>query len=358
ISTEELNKIADDYKIRTAEDALKYKFVDKLTYRDEVLAELVSLTKVKEIKDLKSISLNKYNNVPEIKTKKGLIKDKIAVIYAVGNIQGGEGDEATIGSDKISRTIRQARTDKNIKAIVLRVNSPGGSALASEVILRELILAKQDKPVVVSMGDLAASGGYYIACNANKIFAESTTITGSIGVFGLMPNIQGLLNKKLGVTIDGVKTNKFSDFGIITRPLNETEKIIILNDVDRIYNVFINHVSKGRNIPIQKVDSIGQGRVWSATDAKNIGLIDEIGSLDMAIAAAADLAKIKNYKIIALPTQKDFFQQIIDEFSGNTRTENYIKNELGIYYDYLKYIKYISENKGVQARLPYQIIIE
>jgi protease-4 len=209
------------------------------------------------------------------KPKKEFTSDKIAVIYAIGEIEGGQGDDETIGSDKISETIREARLDKNIKAIVLRVNSPGGSALASDVIWREVVLAKKVKPVVVSMGNVAASGGYYISCAANAIVAEPTTITGSIGVFGLMFNAQNMFKNKLGLTFDTYKTSNYTDLGTVTRPLTNGEKNILQVQVDQVYNTFTSRVAQGRKMSQADVDSIGQGRVWSGIDAKRIGLVDE-----------------------------------------------------------------------------------
>ena len=312
ISVNELNKIADEFKIETPNDAVKYRLIDGVAYKDEVLNELASLVKVKDINKIKYITLGKYTRAPENKTQTYGKKDRIAVVYASGEIQGGEGDDNTIGSDRISKALRQARLDKKVKAIVLRVNSPGGSALASDVIWREVILARQVKPVVVSMGDLAASGGYYISCGATKIYAEPNTLTGSIGVFGIIPNIQGLLNKKLGITIDGVKTDEYADIGDLTRPLTAGEKAIFEKEIDNIYHTFLKHVSEGRKLSVSSVDSIGQGRIWSAYDAKRIGLVDNIGGINDAIKAAAELAKIKDYRVTYLPEQKDVFKQLVE----------------------------------------------
>jgi protease-4 len=239
---------------------------------------------------------------------------------------------------------------------VLRVNSPGGSALASDVIWREVVLARLAKPVVVSMGDYAASGGYYISCAATKIFAEPNTLTGSIGVFGLMPNIQGLLNKKLGITVDGVKTDEFADLGTASRALTPAERAIFEREIDNIYKVFISHVAEGRKLSVDKVDSIAQGRIWVALDAKRIGLVDEIGTIDRAIESAAELAKIKDYRIISLPEQKDVVTQLIESLTEGTKA-TFIKNELGDNYIYYLHLKKSSEMKGIQARLPFEIII-
>ena len=242
-----LKQTASDLKIQTPPDAVDLGLVDKLAYYDQVIAELKRRTGHKETDKLKLVDLKKYDNV-SVSSGKPFSKNKIAVIYAVGSIQGGKGDDNTIGSDRISETIRKARLDSSIKAIVLRVNSPGGDALASDVIWREMVLAKKAKPVIVSMGDVAASGGYYISCAADTIVAQPNTITGSIGVFGLLFNTQKFFNNKLGITFDTVKTGKFADIGYTSRPLSQEEKDIIQKEVERIYDTFLSHVSDGRDI--------------------------------------------------------------------------------------------------------------
>ena len=290
-------------------------------------------------------------------TEKNSSKDRIAVIYASGNIVSGEGDEGTIGSDDISKAIRKARLDEHVKAVVLRVNSPGGSALASDVIWREMLLTKKAKPVVVSMGDVAASGGYYIACAADKIFAYPNTITGSIGVFGIIPNMKEMFNKNLGITFDEVKTNPYADYIPVTRPMNDGEKKIITNEIETIYTTFITHVSEGRKMSVAQIDSIGQGRVWSGVDAKRIGLVDQFGGLNDAIAEAAKLAKLKEYRTMELPEQKDTFEQIMQAFSGDN-TSVFMKKELGAAFPYFNYLSQMSHLQGVQALMPYQFDIK
>jgi protease-4 len=228
--------------------------------------------------------------------------------------------------------------------------------LASEVIWREVYLTSKVKPIIASMGDYAASGGYYIACAANKIVASPNTITGSIGVFGVLPNMKGLFNNKLGITFDNVKTNNYADLGDVSRPLNESEKLVIQNSVERIYKTFIKHVAEGRKMTIVQIDSIGQGRVWSGVDAKRIGLIDEFGGLEKAIKIAAELAKLDNYKLISLPKQKDPLTQIFEQLSGNTKV-NIVSSELGESYKYYEYLKSLTKMSGIQARLPYDIDI-
>ena len=355
ISIAELQNIADSLLVQTADDAFKYKFVDELVYKDQVIDALRKKLVIGEREDIDYITLSKYADVKTADTKTKFVKDKIAVVYAVGAIEGGEGNDQTIGSEKISEAIRNAKDDKSVKAIVLRVNSPGGDALASEVIWREVMLAKKLKPVVVSMGDYAASGGYYIACAANKIIANPTTITGSIGVFGMIPNLQKMFNNKLGITFDTVLTNKNAVAISGNRPLSSYQEKIILNQIERIYGVFIAHVAEGRKMTIAQIDSIGQGRVWSGFDAKRIGLVDDFGGIDKAIEEAVKLAKLKEYKVIEYPKQKEFFQQIMEEFSNNNSTMKALENELGENFVYYQTLKSVSTMKGVQARLPYVI---
>ncbi|MFT4525555.1 MAG: protease-4 [Bacteroidia bacterium] len=359
ISADELNRYANEALIRNADSCLAYNLVDKLIYKDEVLAELKSRLGLEEDDDIESISLARYKNVPENRDDgdKAYSKDRIAVVYATGGIESGKGDHETIGSETISKAIRKARKDENVKAIVLRVNSPGGSALASDVIWREVGLAKAAKPVIVSMGDVAASGGYYIACDATKILASPTTITGSIGVFGVLMNFKGLLNNKLGITIDTIKTNKFANLGSPYRPLNVEEREIIQGSVNEIYFDFIDKVGEGRGMSSADVDSIGQGRVWAGRDAMDIGLIDEYGGLERAIEIAAEEAGLENYRLKELPEQKDQLMEIVAELTGE-KTKSGVKETLGPLYPYFKDIKEASEMKGVQARLPYTIRIE
>lgn len=349
ISKSDLNRIADSLKIQTAEDALKYKFVDQLVYKDELLSMLRKQMKIAENKKITLVTMENYTSVAD--TRKAITgSDKIAIIYAAGTISGGEGDDQSIGSERISRAIRKAREDDKVKAIVFRINSGGGSALASDVIWREVELAKKVKPVVASFGDVAASGGYYVACAATKIMADPTTITGSIGVFGVIPNMQGLFNKKLGVTFDWAMTNKNGDFIPIMKPLSGYQTLLIQRDVDHIYDVFTGKVADGRKLQKTRVDSVGQGRVWSGRDAKTIGLVDEFGGLTKAVELAAELAKTKNYKIISLPEQKEWFEDLIDQITGNDPSVK-LKEALGVDYRFYQYYKEIRDMKGVQARM-------
>lgn len=353
-SVDELNNIADNFSVQNSNDAVKYGLVDQLYYDDEVISELKKKTGTATTAKLKLVSINKYNRV-RLKSD-GFVKEKIAVIFASGTIDSGEGDEESIGSETTAKAIRKAYQDKNIKAIVFRVNSPGGSALASDVIWREVSLAQKTKPVVVSMGDLAASGGYYISCVADTIVAQPNTITGSIGVFGLLFNIKSLLNNKFGITTDIYKTGKFSDLGMPTHPLSDAERQIIQNSVEKVYDTFTKHVAEGRNIEQSYVDSIGQGRVWSGEDAKRLGLVDVLGNFDDAITIAAKMAKIDKYRITELPEQKDPIEEIISEMSEGT--SNYFMNKnLGQGAKYFRHIKEMLKINGVQMRLPFEVAV-
>jgi len=324
--------------------------VDELSYEDEVVMAFKKKLGLKENDKFKFVDFDKYEGLPEIKLK----ADKIAVIYASGTIGGGEGGDDEIGSDRLARTIRDARLDEKVKAVVLRVNSPGGSALASDVIWREVFLCKNVKPIVVSMGDLAASGGYYISCAADQIFAQPNTITGSIGVFGVIPNFQRMLQSKLGITVDTVNTNKYSDIGAL-RKLTTKENEFVQMSVEKVYDTFTKRVAEGRNMTQAQVDSIGQGRVWSGTDALAIGLVDALGGLNDAVAFAAKKADLKNYKIMELPKQKGPFDNLLGKKEAEMETR-LLKTNLGPMYNYFKQLQNFMDLKGVQARLPYEII--
>ena len=350
-----LFSLADSAKIRNPQDALTYKMIDGLRYKDEVLDELKSRTGLDKKKDVKSVTLEDY--APADDKNKVSSNNRIAVIYANGEIISGEGNDNTIGSERISRAIRKARTDDKVKAVVLRVNSPGGSALASDVIWREVVLTKKAKPVIVSMGDLAASGGYYIACGADSIFAQPNTITGSIGVFGIIPNMQKFFNNKLGITFDGVKTGRFADLGTVSRPLTDAEKIILQQEVNKTYSTFTQKVADGRKKSQAYIDSIGQGRVWSGTEAVQNGLVDRLGNIDDAITSAAKKAKLKDYKIVSYPTQVDPLKSLFDTSADKVKTY-LVKRELGDNFIYYEQLKSALSFSGVQARLPYNIRIK
>lgn len=354
IPVDSLNRLAEDFTIRSASHAMEHKFIDSLKYKDEVISELKQLTGTKEKKDLNSITLKRYSKVPKGREYSGLAKDKIAVIYAHGNIIRGNMGEGTISSERISKTIRQARRDSSIKAIVFRVNSGGGGALPSEVIWREINLAKHVKPVVASLGDVAASGGYYIVAPADTIVAHPTTITGSIGVFAMLPNVQKLFNKKLGINMDVAKTNQYADFGSPFRPLTSEEKEVVRFGIEQVYDTFISHVSKGRDMTLDQVDAIGQGRVWSGINAMDNGLVDVYGGLNKAVDIAAVMAGLEKYRIVELPKLEDPLEQILRELSENARTW-VLKKELGEHFRYLKQLEDLKNHTGIQARLPFEV---
>ncbi|MBA3680693.1 MAG: signal peptide peptidase SppA [Bacteroidetes bacterium] len=352
-SIEDLNRMANNLEIKYPEDAVG-KLVDATYYEDEVLAEIKKKVGIAEKDKLNLIDIDKYD--PKDKKTEGIDVKKIAVIYASGSINSGSGDDDEIGSDALAKTIKDARLDDKIKAIVLRVNSPGGSALASDVIWREVVLAKKAKPVIVSMGNLAASGGYYISCAADRIFAQPNTITGSIGVFGMLPNIQKALDQKLGITVDTVNTNLHSDVGGALRAVSPSEYEYIQGGVERVYDVFTKRVAEGRNMSQADVDSIGQGRVWTGADALKINLVDEMGGLNDAIAYAVKKVKLTDYKIVELPKQKSPFDFLTKK--ENEIEARFIKQNLGISYTYFKQLQKLVNMKGIQARLPFEMLVQ
>jgi protease-4 len=355
ISKKTLFSLADSSKIRNPNDALIYKMIDGLKYKDEVIDELKSKSGIEKNKELKSVSIEEYAPAPEENSSGS--SNRIAIVYANGEIISGEGNDESIGSDRISRAIRKARLDNKVKAIVLRVNSPGGSALASDVIWREMVLSKKVKPVIVSMGDVAASGGYYIACAADSIFAQPNTITGSIGVFGIIPNMQKFFKNKLGITFDGVKTGRYADIGSINRPLTDAERMIIQQEINKVYSTFTQKVADGRKKSQSYVDSIGQGRVWSGTEALQNGLVDRLGNIDDAIASAAKKAKLKDFKIVSYPDQVDPIKSFFDN-SGDKIKTYFMKRELGDQFIYYEQMQHAINLSGVQARIPYNIQVK
>lgn len=353
IAPEKLNQIADNLVGYVATGAYENKLVDGLIYRDALIDTLKILSGLTTSDKIAMVSMHKYTKVPDPK-KMVSSKNKIAVIYASGTIVMGKGTDDNIGGDAFGELIRKERKDSAVKAIVLRVNSPGGNAIASDIIWRELDLAAKVKPVVVSMGNYAASGGYYISASGTKIFASPTTITGSIGVFGLVPNAGKLMNQKLGITTETVNTNKNSDFPSVYRPMNVYEKEVMRLGIEKIYSDFIGKVSVGRKMTVAAVDSIGQGRVWSGTDAIKIGLVDETGGLRSSIDEAAKLAGIETYSIRELPVAVDPFTKILSQLSGDIKMR-ILKNELGEYKKFFDEIQEIKDLSGIQARLPYFI---
>lgn len=354
IPADSLRGIANDYLVRNADDAVRYKLADAKIYKDELLSDLRKRLKIGEKDEISFVSLLDYNK----KVKEDASGSEVAVLYAVGEIVDGEGTRpGEIGGDKFSRELRKLREDDAVKAVVLRVNSPGGSALASDIIWREVILTKKVKPVIVSMGDVAASGGYYIAAAADSIFAEPTTITGSIGVFGVIPNFQNLMNNKIGVHYDGVKTGKFADLmTTFDRPLSAEERDIIQREVDKVYATFTKVVSEGRKMPLANVDSIGQGRVWTGTQGLGNKLVDRLGNLDAAVQAAAKKANLSKYKVSQYPEKEDPFTSILN--NSKEKVQAWVaKEQMGEYYRYFDVIRQATTHSGVQARLPYTVEI-
>ena len=352
IRIDELNRMADEMEPATAKDAVDKGLVDKLLYKDELVAELCKYVGVKSETELRHIGIADYSRAPTKATKYS--KNKIAVIYASGEIARGEGYDGVMSVD-ISNAVRQARSDSGVKAIVFRVNSPGGDAQASEIIARELELAGKVKPVIVSMGDLAASGGYWIATPADAILANRTTITGSIGVFGMVPNFQKTMNDKLGLTVNVVGTNKHSDFISAYRPLNATEKERLQKSVEDIYSKFIDKVSTFRNLTPSEVDSLGQGRVWSGNNAFDNALIDGIGGLNDAITLAASRAGLYDYRTVELPKEQSSLELMMSALAARIKGKSAAAGELERALKHYEYISNVANRSGIMARMPYNV---
>ena len=357
IPTDRLNQIADGLLARTPEMAKKEKLVDVIAYEDGYHNDIRKALQVDADDDYNSVSILDYANEVAISNVDFSSKDVIAVIYAQGEIGSGEGDVNVIGEGSMRRSLQEARKDKNVKAIVLRINSPGGNALTSELIWREIEMTKKVKPVVVSMGDYAASGGYYIACNANKIYAEANTITGSIGVFGILPNFSEAA-KKIGISTELVKTNtNASDYSPF-KPLDENYRGFAQESVERIYSIFLQRVAEGRKLTTAQVDAIGQGRVWSGQDALKIGLVDKIGGMDDALKEAAKLGKTTKYRTKNYPEIDKEFGDILSQFGLAQSKESIIKESIGAEnYEVLKHVKQMTSQKGIQARMAYELKI-
>ncbi|MEZ4853577.1 signal peptide peptidase SppA [Flavobacterium sp.] len=361
ISVDSLNAIANTLGARTPEMALATKLIDKIAYEDQYHGAIRKKLSVKEDEDYETVSILDYTKKVATTATDYTKDDIVAIIYAQGEIQGGEGDVNIIGEGSIKRSLKEAREDDDVKAIVLRVDSPGGSALTSELIWREIEITKKVKPVVVSMGNVAASGGYYIACNANRIFAEPSTITGSIGVFGMLPNFKELADN-IGVNAEQVTTHNLSAGYSPFEPINEEYKTIALESIETIYTNFINRVATGRKMTPEQVDAIAQGRVWLGTDALKNGLVDEIGGLDDAITYAAKQAKTNSYRIENYPEYEKDFNDLLAQFTGFAMfksEEMLLKEQLGEEnYQVLQQIKKANKLKGVQAIMPYTIKIK
>ena len=358
IPADSLNALADrNMDLQPTETYIATGLADTLMYQDEMLAYLKQLTDTEEDDALNKLYLddmvNVQRNVP--KDKSGNI---LAVYYAAGTIGSSElpTDEG-IDPGKVTKDLRKLREDESVKAVVLRVNSPGGSAFGSEEIWREVTLLKEKKPVIVSMGDYAASGGYYISCAADWIVAQPTTLTGSIGIFGAIPNAGKLLNDKLGIHFDGVKTNKLADLGDITRPFNEEEKALMQNMVNKGYELFTQRCADGRKMPIDEIKKIAEGRVWTGEMAKDLKLVDELGGIDRAIAVAAERAEIEDYTVMSYPKQEDFISSLMS--SGTDRyLSARMKDELGVFYEPFRHMQNLKNSDPVQARLPFMITIK
>lgn len=350
LSTDSLRHMADRLDIRSDRDALDKGMVHALWHRDEVLEMLAKKTKAKNIEKIKFARLGEY--LGSLEEDENESKNEIAVVYANGEISGGEGDDENIGSERLSATLRKARLDDDIKAVVLRVNSPGGDALASEVIRRELVLLNKKKPLVVSMGNVAASGGYWIAADADSIFAEPTTITGSIGVFGLVPDFSGFFANKTGITFDRVVTGPYADIMSGVRPMRADEEAIIQASVNKVYDDFIKLVATGRSLRSDSVQAMAQGRVYTGRQALALGLIDQLGTEEDALACASRLAKVTDYKIRRMPTPKDPFEEILNKWSGNAAKNQMVEN-LGALYAPVQTASQALRSQGILARMEY-----
>jgi protease-4 len=360
VSVLQLNTIANGLLARTPEMAKAQKLVDVIAYEDEYHNAIRKAIKVDSDEDYNKIDIKDYADNVAKTPKENSDKDKIAIIYAQGEIGNGEGDLNIIGEGSMRRSLQEARKNENIKAIVLRIDSPGGNALTSDLIWREIELTKKVKPVVVSMGNYAASGGYYLACNANKIFAEANTITGSIGVFGTLPNFSKLIDK-VGIHVEQVNTHENAADYSVFKPLDEKFRIVTQESVERIYNTFINRVAAGRKMTFAQVDAIAQGRVWSGSEALKVGLIDEIGGMDAALKEAAKLAKINTYKTQNFPQYEKSFDDLLTNLGlpfFKTK-ENFIKEEVGVEnYKIIEQIRKMNTKKGSQILMPFEINIK
>ena len=356
-----LNAYADSLvTFASADELLKMKLVDQVAYYDEVRADIKKRLDLDEDDNISQVSVKQMCAQPN----KNKADDRIAVYYAYGDIvsdtQGGMSEGASICSANMVPDLEALMNDDDVKAVVLRVNSPGGSAYASEQIWRAVTRLKAKKPVVVSMGTYAASGGYYISCAANYIYAEPTTLTGSIGIFGMFPDVSGLLTDKLGLKFDQVKTNKYSNFGTSSRPFNEEEMQYLTNMIDRGYKTFTKRVSDGRKIPVERVYEIAEGRVWLGQDALKIKLVDGIGGIEQAVAKAAELAKVKEYRTKAYPAKADMFESLLNRASseGGNYLDGKLRSTLGEYYAPFMFLKQLDRQDAIQARMPINVVIK
>lgn len=357
ISVEELGRIADELAMYNTYKAVELHMADSILYRDQFVDLLKAKSGLQAKDKLKLVSPGEYYEMYKAAMNTENKKDLIAVVFAEGEIVYGDGDNKTISDKNLGTQLKKAREDDKVKAVVLRVNSPGGSALASEILWREVELTKAKKPVIVSMGNYAASGGYYISCGANRIFADNSTLTGSIGVFGMLYNAQGFLNQKLGITTDTVKTNAYSDFFSFARNMENAEREYLNRSVTDVYKLFLQRVSEGRNLDLNYVDSIAQGRVWAGKDAINIGLVDEIGNLEAAINYAAKSVDLSDFGIKTLPEKTDFWQALLNDGKKDA-VDVMVKKNLGEGYYILEGFRSLEQTKGVQARMPFNMEIK
>ena len=362
LSVAQLNSYADN--AITFADPKQYvsmKLVDKLLYHDQIKDEIKKLMKLGKDDELNTVGISGMLNVPETGDDGD---DEIAVYYAYGDIVDGAAagimgqGENVIDGTKVSEDLMKLADDEDVKAVVIRINSGGGSAYASEQIWRAVQLLKAKKPVVVSMGGMAASGGYYMSCSANWIVAEPTTLTGSIGIFGMFPDMSGLITQKLGVKFDEVKTNKNSGFGTMSRPFNETEMNYLSAYIDRGYKLFRQRVADGRHMTTDQVEKIAQGHVWLGEDALKIKLVDQLGGVDDAVAKAAKLAKVGEYYTSAYPAKADWMEQILNQTSSGSYIDNQMRLAMGDYYSTFMLLKNINRQSAIQARLPYIINVK
>jgi protease IV len=357
IDTATLQQYANELSVRYATDAERLSLIDGVRYDDQVKDEIRQKLGLGQTATINFVDIGKYAQA--VSFRKGSGSDRVAVIYAQGDIVDGKGQDGQIGGDKYVELVRKARFDKDVKAIVVRVNSGGGSALASEMIWRELTVAKKEKPVVMSFGDVAASGGYYLACNADSIFAQPNTITGSIGVFAIVPDLSGMFRDKLGITFDGVKTAEHADAPSAFRSLTPQEKIFFQSDVDSIYHTFLSRVASGRRKTVAEIDSIAQGRVWTGTRALQLGLVDRLGNIQDAVDCAARMAKLQKFRVKEFPEPTSVFQRFFNRFQGES-TSAALQKELGAdTYNVYRNLKKYQEMTGVaQARLPFDIMFQ
>jgi protease-4 len=355
ISVESLNTIADQLLCVNAKTCEELQFVDGILYPIEYQQFLKNALDIAESAKINFTTINAYKKTVHIRQK----AENIAIVYAFGNIIDGRGDSKNIYSENLCKEIRKAYQNNKVKAIVLRVNSGGGSAMASEMIWNEIELAKAaGKIVVTSMGDYAASGGYYIACNSDYIVAQPNTLTGSIGVFGMIPSLQKMLKNKVGITLDMVKSNEHADhMALVGRPLDELEIKRLTVQIEEIYDIFTKHVAEGRQLPIDEVYKIAEGRVWSGIEAEKLGLVDELGNIDCAVAKAAELAELTDYGIICYPKQQDFFTKLLSKTDFETKIEQAIQQQLGDLYFTYKGLKTITDAQGIQTKLPFEIVM-